>query len=90
MEKYNKFITPEQITELIGNKSVEPANTKRYKKVLTQYLDTIYTLHTTYELSYLQIHKFLQNECGIKCTYLTLLNFINNQADDRFSALKQN
>jgi hypothetical protein len=89
MEKYNKLITPEQITELIGNKAVELPTSKRYKGVLTQYLDTIHTLHTTYKLSYLQIHKFLQIECGIKCTYLTLLNFINNQADNVRTALEQ-
>jgi len=86
MEKYNKVITREQITELLSGKTFEGAETKRYKGVLTQYADIINTLRETYKLSYLQIHKFLQAECNLKCTYLTLLNFIkknqNNEIQD--------
>jgi hypothetical protein len=76
MEKYNKIISKEQISELLNGKNIEGCDTKRYKGVLTQYADVINTLRETYKLSYLQIHKFLQAECNIKCTYLTLLNFI--------------
>lgn len=84
MEKYSKVISKEQIAELIGGKTIEPNETKRYKGVLTQYADVIKTLHETYELSYLQVHKFLQAECGLKCTYLTLLNFIKkNQVNNQ-------
>lgn len=83
MEKYNKLITKEQIAELIGNQSaIEAPQTKRYSGVLKQYAHVIKTLHETYKLSYLQVHKFLQNECGLKCTYLTLLNFIKKNQNN--------
>jgi hypothetical protein len=83
MEKYNKIISKEQIAELLNGKNVEVTETKRYKGVLTQYADVINTLRETYKLSYLQIHKFLQIECGLKCTYLTLLNFINKSQNNQ-------
>lgn len=82
MEKYTKIINREQITELLNGKNIEASETKRYKGVLTQYADIINTLHETYKLSYLQVHKFLQAECGLKCTYLTLLNFIKKSQNN--------
>lgn len=83
MEKYNKLITKEQIAELISGKTpVEAPETKRYSGILNHYSDIINTLHESYKLSYLQVHKFLQIECGIKCTYLTLLNFIKKNTQN--------
>ena len=82
MEKYTKIISREQITELLNGKTIENENTKRFKGVLTQYADVINTLRETYKLSYLQIHKFLQAECNLKCTYLTLLNFIKKNQNN--------
>jgi hypothetical protein len=83
MEKYTKIISREQITELLNGKNIENVETKRFKGVLTQYADIINTLRETHKLSYLQIHKFLQAECNLKCTYLTLLNFIKKNQNNK-------